>query len=110
MDRACASGAQGQRFESSRARHLQLLRGESLKQKQQRESVALRLLKTVCPPPLLMKIRAAYLSRQILDNKAKPERAMEVLHSLVKPGDSVADLGANIGMYALDLSALVGPA
>lgn len=35
---------------------------------------------------------------------------MEALRSLVKRGDAVADLGANIGMYALELSTLVGPA
>jgi FkbM family methyltransferase len=57
-----------------------------------------------------LKLRAAYLSRQILEDKAKPERAMETLRPLAKPGDAVADLGANIGMYALELSTLVGPA
>jgi|HubBroStandDraft_6_1064221.scaffolds.fasta_scaffold01492_11 FkbM family methyltransferase len=77
--------------------------------KSQRESFALRLLKAACPPALLMKFRAAYLTREVVQRKAKREQAMEALPSLVKPGDSVADLGANIGMYAIELSELVGP-
>jgi FkbM family methyltransferase len=34
---------------------------------------------------------------------------MLVLKSLVSPGDSVADIGANVGVYTEELSSLVGP-
>jgi FkbM family methyltransferase len=73
-----------------------------------RKFLALSSLKAVCPPAVLMKFRAAYLTREVLRKKARREHAMGVLHSLVESGDSVADLGANIGIYALELSELVG--
>ncbi|MGH7229339.1 MAG: FkbM family methyltransferase [Nitrospiraceae bacterium] len=34
---------------------------------------------------------------------------MEVLESVVRKGDSVADIGANVGVYTRELSSLVGP-
>src|ERR1700728_955104 len=75
-----------------------------------RESLVPRLLKAVIPPALLMKFRATYLVREVVRRKARRDHAMGPLVALVKPGDSVADLGANIGMYALEFSELVGPA
>jgi FkbM family methyltransferase len=74
-----------------------------------REAPILRLLKTAVPAALLMRLRSAYLTREIIQRKAKRENAMDALPSLVKPGDFVADLGANIGMYAFEFSELVGP-
>jgi len=77
--------------------------------KNQGESFTVRLLKAVVPAKLLMKFRLAYLTREVVHRKARREHAMNALSSLVKPGDSVADLGANLGMYALEFSELVGP-
>jgi len=56
-----------------------------------------------------MKLRAAYLTREVILKKARRDQAMAALPTLVKPGDSVADLGANNGMYALELSEIVAP-
>jgi FkbM family methyltransferase len=80
-----------------------------MQEKPPRKSLILRLLKTAVPAGLLMKFRAAYLTREVLQGKARREHAMSALSSLVKPGDSVADLGANLGMYALEFSELAGP-
>jgi FkbM family methyltransferase len=74
-----------------------------------REALVLRLLKTAMPAGLLMKFRAAHLTREVIQRKARREHAMNALPSLVKPGDFVADLGANLGMYALEFSELAGP-
>jgi FkbM family methyltransferase len=73
-----------------------------------RESPILRLLKTAVPAALLMRFRAAYLTRKVIHRKAKREHAMGALPSLVKQGDFIADLGANLGMYALEFSELTG--
>jgi FkbM family methyltransferase len=81
-----------------------------MQKKPPRESFILRLLKTALPAGLLMKFRGAYLTREVIQRKAKREHAMNALPSLVKRGDFVADLGANLGMYALEFSELAGPA
>jgi FkbM family methyltransferase len=81
-----------------------------MQQKPPREPFILRLLKTVMPASLLMTFRAAYLTREVIGRKSKREQAMNALPSLVEPGDFVADLGANLGMYALEFSELTGPA
>jgi FkbM family methyltransferase len=80
-----------------------------MQKKPPREPLILRLLKTAVPAGLLMKFRAAYLTGKVIHRKARREHAMNALPSLVKPGDSVADLGANLGMYALEFSELAGP-
>lgn len=74
------------------------------------ESLTVRLAQRILPPPLLMKLRRAFLTWEVVNNRARRESAMSGLPVLVKPGDFVADLGANIGVYALEFSRLVGPA
>ncbi len=66
------------------------------------------LLKT-CSPRLQGKIRSLFLVRQVLEGRGFREPDMLALKSLVSPGNSVADVGANVGVYTKELSSLVGP-
>lgn len=61
-----------------------------------------------CSPSLQHRLRTVYLSRQVLKGQGRSEKELEVLASAVSPGDWVADLGANIGVYTRELSVLVG--
>jgi FkbM family methyltransferase len=70
---------------------------------------ALQLARAVVPLPLLMKLRRAFLAWEVINNRGRAEQVMKGLSLLVKPGDFVADIGANLGAYALELSRLVGP-
>jgi len=53
-------------------------------------------------------LRRYYLSRVVARRSYRPEREIEVLKWLLSPGDFVADIGANIGTYAMELASLVG--
>ena len=74
------------------------------------DPIAMRLLRTVCPPSLLVKLRPAYLTREVVNRKSRREQSMGALSALVNSGDFVADLGASIGVFALEFSELVGSA
>jgi len=67
------------------------------------------LARRVVPEKLLLALRRSFLSWQVTSGKAQRENVMAGLPSLVQAGDVVADLGANIGIYAMELSRLVGP-
>ena len=54
------------------------------------------------------RLRRAYLSRTVARNRQIHEREMRVLPSLVRKGDVVADIGANVGLYTTVLADLVG--
>jgi|ERR1700722_443573 len=73
------------------------------------DPIAKRLLRTVFPPSLLVKLRPAYLTREVVNKKSRREQSMGALSALVNSGDFVADLGASIGVFALEFSELVGP-
>ena len=61
------------------------------------------------PAPLLRPVRRRYYLRKLraLPIASEPDLALSL--RLVRAGDSVIDLGANIGLYTLHLSRRVGP-
>jgi len=66
------------------------------------------VLKT-CSRRLQKRLRVFYLTKQVVQHRNFHEAVMEILESIVQKGDSVADIGANIGAYTRELSSLVGP-
>ena len=70
---------------------------------------ASELARAVVPLRLLMRIRRAFLTWEVINKRGRREQVMRGLSLLVRPGDFVADIGANLGAYALELSRLVGP-
>ena len=62
-----------------------------------------------CSPALQHRIRRFYLARRVVAGREFHEVEMNLLGSIVAPGDSVADIGANVGAYTKQLSQLVGP-
>jgi FkbM family methyltransferase len=67
-----------------------------------------KLLQT-CSPQFQQQIRRLYLVRQVLGDHGFREPEMLALKCLISLGDSVADIGANVGVYTKELSSLVGP-
>jgi len=65
------------------------------------------ILKT-CSSWLQHKVRRFYLARQVLQNRNYHEAEIGLLKLMIFPGDSVADVGANAGVYTMELSSLVG--
>lgn len=65
-------------------------------------------IRRFCTPGLQSKLRHFYVSRQILKNRTFHEPEMNLLKSFVFRGDCVADVGANVGAYTVELSHLVG--
>lgn len=53
-------------------------------------------------------LRRFYLAREVARGQPSQERESAVLGSLVGRGDMVADVGANVGVYTVQLSCLVG--
>jgi FkbM family methyltransferase len=64
------------------------------------------ILKT-CPPRLQHKLRRSYLTRQVIKSRHFHELEVLLLKKFISAGDSVADVGANIGLYTKELSSLV---
>jgi FkbM family methyltransferase len=54
------------------------------------------------------RIRRYYLARRVLAKHEFHEVDVAVLRSIIHPGDSVADIGANVGAYTNEFSRLVG--
>ncbi len=73
----------------------------------------LRRLKHVCtrlaPPAAVRAIKYLYYPLKISRVGLNTEPEMAIVASLVGPGDTVVDIGANIGTYTKVLSRLVGP-
>ncbi len=68
-----------------------------------------KFIQRTCSPRLQQKVRHFYLTRRVLKDLGPREPEMAALKFLVCPGDSVADIGANLGVYTKELSLLVGP-
>jgi FkbM family methyltransferase len=51
-----------------------------------------------------------FISKKLILNKSFERREIQILNSVIKPGDIVLDVGANIGIYTLYLSRAVGKA
>ncbi|HEU0077291.1 MAG TPA: FkbM family methyltransferase [Longimicrobiaceae bacterium] len=62
------------------------------------------------PEPLLRSMKARYYARMLRSLTLDQEPDLLVVQHLVEPGDTVLDVGANIGVYTRVLSDLVGPA
>lgn len=65
-------------------------------------------IRTVCSQRLQSRLRLIYVARQVVNSHSFHESEMNILKSLVHAGDHVADVGANVGAYTLELSRLVG--
>lgn len=61
-----------------------------------------------CSPQLYLRFRRLIISRSILFDRCIYEPEMTALRWLISAGDSVADIGANVGEYTKLLSSLVG--
>ena len=61
------------------------------------------------PESALTPIKRAYYGRLLRQSDGKQEPELIVLGDLVDTGDTVFDIGANIGVYTKRLSELVGP-
>jgi FkbM family methyltransferase len=68
-----------------------------------------RLLRPLLSDSLYSSAQAAAMAFDIRRG-ALTEAEVELLPKLVKPGDTVLDIGANYGLYSYHLSRLVGPA
>lgn len=73
------------------------------------KSALKRLALKYLPERTLQQIRKIHYARTVRRITPDAEPDLRVLEHLVKPGDWVADIGANIGVYTKFLSQLVGP-
>lgn len=70
----------------------------------------IRRLAKKLPPNWQQEIKRWYYRYQISRNRfLTTEQEFTVLDQMVRPGDCVIDVGANVGHYTARLSALVGP-
>lgn len=65
------------------------------------------ILKT-CSPELQKKLRGYVIARSILNSWCQEAPERDVLKFLLRPGDVVADIGANVGEYTWLLATIVG--
>ncbi len=73
------------------------------------KDLAKGFIKTLSPQ-MQHKLRRYYLARDVLGGREFHEIEMNALGSMIAAGDSVGDIGANVGAYTRHLSSLVGPA
>jgi FkbM family methyltransferase len=66
-------------------------------------------IKALLPREMLNELKRHHYYRVLRSFREEEERDMALLKYLVRPGDRVLDIGANIGIYTRALSALVGP-
>jgi FkbM family methyltransferase len=62
-----------------------------------------------CGADFQHRIRRLHTVRQIIHNRHPREPEMALMKSLVSSGDFVADIGANVGVYTIEVSRAVGP-
>ncbi len=67
-----------------------------------------RLVLKLCGPRLRNRLRRSYLTWQVSRGGGSKEPESRCLEQLLRPGDAVADLGANVGLYTVLFSSLVG--
>jgi FkbM family methyltransferase len=67
------------------------------------------IAKRILPVAVQTRLRTRYLVRRVLSDKEYVEPEMAVLKSLVSPGQTAIDIGANVGFYTKLLSQLVEP-
>jgi FkbM family methyltransferase len=75
--------------------------------KKGKEILKILMLKALSPR-LQQEARRFYVVRQIIRHRGPREPELSVLKFLVCSGDVVADIGANQGVYTMELSHLVG--
>lgn len=63
---------------------------------------------TTLSPALSLKLRRYYLAREILKKEGSKEAEYGTLRHFLAEGDSVIDIGANVGGYTKEFSRLVG--
>ena len=75
--------------------------------------LAKRLLKRtawkILPYSMVQLIKKHHYLKLLRSPSSEKEPELKIIRYLVKPGDSVIDIGANIGVYSKILSELVGP-
>ena len=69
-----------------------------------------RIIRRTLTPELQQYLRCLYLVRRVIQSGGPDEPESRMLKDLLCAGDCVADLGANVGVYTIALSALVGRA
>lgn len=67
-----------------------------------------KLAAAILPPPLLRWVKRSHYLRVVRDFDPREEPDLEVVSHLVRQGDRVVDVGANIGIYTRFLSGWVG--
>lgn len=67
-----------------------------------------RFILRICGPRLRNRLRRDYLTWQVPRGGGPREPESRALLQLIRTGDSVADLGANVGLYTMFLASLVG--
>lgn len=66
------------------------------------------LVLRTCSPGVQKELRRWYVVRDVLRASKHEEPEAALLPSLIRSGDSVADIGANVGYYTRQLASLVG--
>ncbi len=76
------------------------------------QEIVRRLLKPIAgrvlPGPAQMWVRRMYMSRQIAAGRHFRESELALVRNLLRPGDQVADVGANVGIFTRELSQAIG--
>jgi len=72
------------------------------------KNIAKSVIARTLSPRMQHSLRRFYLARRVLAGREFHEIEMNALGSMIAQGDTVADIGANVGAYTKQLSSLVG--